>query len=170
VIAAAASSGDRSLRAAAVKAAKQASFSKEKLAELNSRSRVVSGTITYEFAPAPAAIDNAAAANNAPPATATPAANVDANAPQVSETLVNAAKSIPAAEYPAAARRAGLTGSIIVTVRVNRNGKVISWRSSNGDSKLRAAAIKAARKATFAPDKLSGDGDTLGTITYNFVP
>ena len=173
VISAAARNGDRSLRTAAVKAARQATFSKERLAELNSRSKVISGTITYEFPP-PAAVDNAATSSNTnSPATATTPStltNVDPNAPQVSDALVNAVKSIPAADYPVAARRAGVSGTIIVTVRVNRTGKVISWRSSSGNSQLRAAAIKAARKATFAPDKLSGDGDTLGTITYNFVP
>jgi TonB family protein len=172
VISAATSSGDRRLRAAAVKAARKATFAPDKLAGLSSRSRVVSGTITYEFQPAPPSIDTSTGAANANeiPTTTTPAPNTDPNAPVVSDTLANAVKDIPAAEYPAAARRANASGTIIVTVRVNRTGKVVSWRSSSGNSQLRAAAIKAARKATFSPDKLSGNGDTLGTITYNFTP
>lgn len=172
VISAAASSGDRRLRAAAVKAARQATFAPDKLAGLSSRSRVVSGTITYEFQPAPPSIDTSTSAANANeiPTTTTPAPNRDPNAPVVSDTLANAVKDIPAADYPAAARRANASGTIIVTVRVNRTGKVVSWRSSAGNSQLRAAAIKAARKATFSPDKLPGTGDTLGTITYNFTP
>ena len=172
VISAATSSGDRRLRAAAVKAARKATFAPDKLAGLSSRSNVVSGTITYEFAPAPPSVDTStsAASTNEIPATTTAAPNSDPNAPVVSDTLVNAVKNIPAAEYPAAARSANASGTIIVTVRVNRTGKVVSWRSSSGNSQLRAAAIKAARKATFSPDKLPGIGDTLGTITYNFTP
>ncbi len=172
VISAATSSGDRRLRAAAVKAARQATFAPDKLAVLSSRSRIVSGTITYEFQPAPPSIDTSTSASNANeiPTTTTSAPNTDPNAPIVSDTLANAVKNIPAADYPAAARRANASGTIIVTVRVNRTGKVVSWRSSSGNSQLRAAAIKAARKATFSPDKLPGSGDTLGTITYNFTP
>ena len=172
VISAATSSGDRRLRAAAVKAAREATFAPDKLAGLSSRSRIVSGTITYEFAPAPTSIDTSTSASNAneTPTTTTAAPNTDPNAPVVSDTLANAVKNIPAADYPAAARRANASGTIIVTVRVNRTGKVVSWRSSSGNSQLRAAAIKAARKATFSPDKLPGTGDTLGTITYNFTP
>ena len=172
VISATTSSGDRRLRAAAVKAARQASFAPDKLAGLSSRSRIVSGTITYEFPPAPPSIDISTSASNANeiPTTTTSAPNTDPNAPVVSDTLANAAKIIPAADFPAAARRANASGTIIVTIRVNRTGKVVSWRSSSGNSQLRAAAIKAARKATFSPDKLPGSGDTLGTITYNFAP
>jgi TonB family protein len=172
VISATTSSGDRRLRAAAVKAARQASFAPDKLAGLSSRSRIISGTITYEFPPAPPSIDISTSASNANeiPTTTTSAPNTDPNAPVVSDTLANAAKIIPAADFPAAARRANASGTIIVTIRVNRTGKVVSWRSSSGNSQFRAAAIKAARKATFSPDKLPGSGDTLGTITYNFAP
>lgn len=172
VISAAASSGDRRLRAAAVKAARKATFAPDKLAGLSSRSNVVTGTITYELAAAPPSVDTStsAASANEIPTTTTALPNLDPNAPVVSDTLVNAVKNIPAAEYPATARRANASGAIIVTVRVNRTGKVVSWRSSSGNSQLRAAAIKAARKATFSPDKLPGSGDTLGTITYNFTP
>jgi len=39
-----------------------------------------------------------------------------------------------------------------------------------GDSQLRAAALKAAKKAIFSPSKLPGKGEVVGTITYNFKP
>ena len=115
VISAATSSGDRRLRAAAVKAARQATFAPDKLAGLSSRSRVVSGTITYEFQPAPPSIDTSANTSNTNeiPTTTTPATNTDPNAPVVSDTLANAVKNIPAADYPAAARRANASGTII---------------------------------------------------------
>jgi outer membrane biosynthesis protein TonB len=53
---------------------------------------------------------------------------------------------------------------------VNRAGKVISWRTLEGDSQLRAAALKAAKQTTFSPDKLPGKGEVVGTVTYNFKP
>jgi TonB family protein len=173
VISATSRTGDRRLRAAAVKAARQATFAPDKLAEVNPQTSVVSGTITYEFAPPAAAVATSSPATTSadPNATTTPAerVNADPDAPVVSDTLAGAALNVPAAEYPSRAKREGIEGSITVTVRVNRAGKVISWRSSTGDSQLRAAAIRAARKASFARDKLPGSGDVLGTITYNFT-
>lgn len=170
VISAASSSGDRRLRAAAVKAARQATFAADKLAAANPRSRVVSGTITYALVPPQPATTTSPAPTETDSSSATNAPNADPNAPVVSDSLANAAISVPAAEYPSRARRAGTDGTITVTIRVNRSGRVISWRSSPGDSQLRAAAIQAARKATFSSEKLPGSGDTVGTITYNFTP
>jgi hypothetical protein len=46
---------------------------------------------------------------------------------------------------------------------------VISARSFEGDWRLRAAAIKAATKATFSAEKLSGR-EASGTIIYTFKP
>jgi TonB family protein len=89
--------------------------------------------------------------------------------PVVGGDLAGKQKNIPKAEYPAEARRKGISGKVTVLVRVNRNGQVISWRTLEGDEVLRSAALKAARKATFAREKL-GKTDTLGTITYNFQP
>ena len=179
VVSAISSSGDRRLRTAAVKAATQATFSPQKLAEVSQRGRVVSGSITYEFAATttsgetpsnPTTTNSGTDSRSVPsnePGTAAPA---NPNSPVVGDPLTNAALTVPAAEYPSRAKRAGIGGTITVTVRVNRAGKVISWRSSSGDSQLRAAALKAARKATFSREKLPGTGDVLGTITYNFTP
>jgi TonB family protein len=182
VISAVSSKGDPRLRAAAVKAATQATFSPEKLEQVDSRTGVVSGTITYEFPATPAGPSTQSTATGSPstgvesgapgPTTTSPAdasTNADPNAPVVSESLAGAALKIPTAEYPKRAKAAGIGGTIIVTVRVNRTGKVVSWRTSTGDSQLRSAALNAARKATFSPGKLPGDGDVLGTITYKFT-
>ena len=182
VISAVSSRGDPRLRTAAVKAAKQATFSPEKLEAVNSRTGVVSGTITYGFLSAAAGSPTSPTATTSP-ATGVPSettsptgtesslpANTDPNAPVVSESLAGAVVKVPSAEYPRRAKAAGTGGTIIVTVRVNRTGKVVSWRTSTGDSQLRSAALNAARKATFSPGKLPGDGDVLGTITYKFTP
>ncbi|MEP6920540.1 MAG: TonB family protein [bacterium] len=189
VVSARSSSGDRRLRSAAVKAAKLATFSPEKLERLDQRGRVVAGTITYLFASAPTSASGAPSSSSAtssptnPSATAipsptttvgtadsnaTPTANADPNSPVVGGPLVGTAIDVPAAEYPGGAKRSGASGAIEVTVRVNRAGKVISWRTSTGDSQLRAAALKAAKRATFSPSKLPGTGEVVGTITYTF--
>ncbi|MGI8732299.1 MAG: TonB family protein [Pyrinomonadaceae bacterium] len=182
VISAAAAGGDQRLRAAALKAARQATFAPEKLAEVSPRSRVVSGSITYEFAPqsagaatSPAPLNDAGTGSESGTTStetgaSTAAPNVDPNSPVVDANLTSAAISVPAAEYPSRARRSGTAGTITVTIRVNRAGRVVSWRSSDGDAQLRAAAVKAARKASFSREKLPGSGDVVGTITYNFTP
>src|SRR4030095_6935386 len=80
---------------------------------------------------------------------------------------------MPEPTYPAALQNSGVSGPITVKVRVNQNGRVISTATTSGDSKLRAAATKAARLATFAPDKLAAAHPKsrvfTGTITYEFV-
>src|SRR6185369_10742751 len=58
--------------------------------------------------------------------------------------------------------------SATVVVRVNRAGRVMSWRPLNGEESLRAYLIKAARSSTFNPEKLSGEGNVVGYITYKF--
>jgi TonB family protein len=179
VISALTSKGDSRLRAAAVKAARLATFAPDKLAEMSPRGRAVAGSITYDFAapqtnavPSPSTTSptstSSPGASAVPSSSATP--NPDPDAPVVSNELMSAAINVPAPDYPTRAKRAGTGGAITVTIRVNRAGKVISWRSSAGDSQLRAAAIKAVRKATFSREKLPGNGDVVGTITYNFTP
>lgn len=179
VISATSSDGDSRLRAAAVKAARLATFAPDKLAQTSRRGRAVAGSITYDFA-APETNAATSPATTSTSSTTTPGAstassgaatpNPDPGAPVVSNELSGAASNVPTADYPARAKRAGIGGAITVTVRVNRAGRVVSWRSSAGDSQLRAAAIRAARRAAFSRDKLPGNGDVVGTITYNFTP
>ena len=78
--------------------------------------------------------------------------------------LVGAESNLPQPDYPERAKSKGIYGTITVVVRVNRAGKVISWSTSQGDSQLRAAALKAAKKATFSPDKLAGEGEVVETL------
>jgi hypothetical protein len=66
-----------------------------------------------------------------------------------------------------------VVGKIIVTIIVDREGKVIfASAGSKGttipDIKLRQQAENAARKSLFEPDK-NGPGEQHGTITYVFV-
>ena len=166
VIRARSSAGDSRLRAAAVAAAQKATFSPDKLVV---GERGVSGTITYNFiAPTetPAVAESKVPANsNESPS---PAAEVNSDNPVVGGPLAGAENNVPRPAFPENARRRGVSGAITVVVRVNRAGKVISWRTLEGDSQLRAAALKAAKQATFSPSKLPGTGEVVGTITYNF--
>ena len=59
--------------------------------------------------------------------------------------------------------------TVVVRVRIGTDGHVSSVQSSTGNEELRRAAMDAARKATFSPDKLRGR-ETVGTITYTFNP
>jgi TonB family protein len=89
----------------------------------------------------------------------------------VGGALNGAEASLPEPEYPARAIKDGVSGEITVRVRVNKRGRVILARTSGGDSRLRAAAVQAARKATFLPEKLAtNERFTSGTITYYFKP
>jgi TonB family protein len=175
VVLARSSHGDWRLRAAAVKAAQKATFSPEKLA---ARGKVVSGSITYTFvaqtespvAPASLAETQTNSPAGASSSTGASVANVSGDHPVVGGPLVGAESKLPQAEYPDKAKSQGINGTITVVVRVNRAGKVISWRTLDGDSELRAAALKAAKKATFSPEKLPGNGEVVGSITYTFTP
>jgi len=74
--------------------------------------------------------------------------------------------SLPPPEY-----NAQVAGTVVVRIRVNREGKVISAEpgvkgTNTLDENLREAARKAALKARFSK---SDDNTQIGTITYHFV-
>jgi TonB family protein len=187
VIYAQALDGDERLRGAAIKAGKSAAFSPEKL---RGKGRTVTGTITYNFvAPKPSAngpsnvtasntvgsaTQSASTASESSTATGSSRANASANPasndqfPLTGGPLAGAELNLPMPQYPSSAKSKGISGTISIVVRVNRAGKVISWRTGEGDSQLRTAALKAAKQATFSPAKLPGKGEVVGTITYNF--
>jgi len=97
------------------------------------------------------------------------AADVKSELPVVGEELVGKALTLPRPEYPPTARSEGVGGRILVRVRVDKKGRVISARSFEGDWRLRAAAVKAATRATFSAEKLN-DREAAGTIVYTFKP
>src|SRR6185369_7700327 len=87
--------------------------------------------------------------------------------PLVAGGLSGKEVNVPAPEYPASARSERVSGSVTVRVRVNKAGSVIAVKVVEGDQRLRNAAIAAAQKATFSPEKLIGQ-EAVGTITYTF--
>lgn len=80
------------------------------------------------------------------------------------------ASSLPAPEYPLIARQAHAEGQVNVEVLIDEGGNVIAARSVSGHPLLQSAAVTAARRATFTPTRLAGEGVKVrGILTYNFV-
>jgi TonB family protein len=78
--------------------------------------------------------------------------------------------SLPKPAYPAIARSARASGTVIVLVTIDESGKVVSARAVSGHPLLQAAAVQAAYGARFSPTQLSGQPvKVTGTISYNFV-
>ena len=78
--------------------------------------------------------------------------------------------SKPQPVYPPIAKAARAQGVVKVQVIVDEEGKVIAAQVVSGHPLLQAAAVKAAREATFAPILLEGKPVKIaGVLTYNFV-
>lgn len=91
--------------------------------------------------------------------------------PISSGVLNGKATVLPKPVYPATARAARASGQVSVSVLINEKGSVISASAIGGNPLLREAAVEAARKARFAPTKLSGKPiKVVGAIVYDFDP
>lgn len=99
-----------------------------------------------------------------------PPAPTPPRAPISGGVLNGKAISLPKPAYPAIARQAHASGTVVVQVTIDENGSVISARAVSGHPLLQAVAVGAARGARFSPTKLSGQPvKVTGVITYNFV-
>ena len=79
------------------------------------------------------------------------------------------AVSKPAPNYPAEARRAQVSGTVVVRITVDECGDVEQAEAVSGPALLREAATEAAYESRFSPTRLSGEPVKVkGTITYNF--
>ncbi|MDQ1639093.1 MAG: periplasmic protein TonB [Pyrinomonadaceae bacterium] len=91
-------------------------------------------------------------------------------APVSGGVLNGKAISLPKPAYPAIARTAHASGTVVVQVLIDENGNVVSAHAVSGHPLLTAVAVAAARGARFSPTKLSGQPvKVTGVITYNFV-
>jgi TonB family protein len=80
------------------------------------------------------------------------------------------AVSKPAPAYPPVARAARASGTVVVRIVVDEEGKVTEAEAVSGHPLLRQAAVQAAKHARFSPTFLSGQPvKVTGNITYNFV-
>jgi len=78
--------------------------------------------------------------------------------------------SQPAPVYTDTARKARITGDVILECTVDENGNVLTAHAISGHPLLQASAVAAARGAKFAPTKLSGKPVKVqGTLSYNFT-
>jgi TonB family protein len=92
-------------------------------------------------------------------------------APISGGVLNGKAISKPAPPYPALAKAARASGTVVVQVTVDESGKVISARAISGHPLLQQASVQAAYAARFSPTLLSGQPvKVTGTLTYNFAP
>jgi protein TonB len=91
-------------------------------------------------------------------------------APISGGVLNGKAISLPKPAYPAIAKSAHASGTVVVQVVIDENGNVISAHAVSGHPLLQAVSVQAARGARFSPTKLSGQPvKVTGVITYNFV-
>jgi protein TonB len=91
-------------------------------------------------------------------------------APISGGVLNGKAISLPKPSYPQIARSAHASGTVVVQVVIDENGRVISAHAVSGHPLLQAVSVAAARNARFSPTKLSGQPvKVTGVITYNFV-
>ncbi|MFN2455606.1 MAG: energy transducer TonB [Pyrinomonadaceae bacterium] len=75
----------------------------------------------------------------------------------------------PVPTYPATAKLAHVSGTVVVQVLLSEEGKVMSAHALSGHPLLREAAVQAAYRATFSPTLLSNQPVKVsGAITYNF--
>ena len=88
--------------------------------------------------------------------------------PELGPDLAGKAVLLPEAECPLSGSDL-LTGTVTVSVKIDRNGQVSRASGSGGDWLMRGAATEAAMKSTFSPEKLRGR-EIEGTITYTFKP
>lgn len=91
-------------------------------------------------------------------------------APISGGVLNGKAISLPKPGYPAIAKAAHASGTVVVQVLIDENGNVVSANAVSGHPLLIQAAVSAARQARFSPTKLSGQPvKVTGVIQYNFV-
>lgn len=91
-------------------------------------------------------------------------------APISGGVLNGKAISLPPPEYPAVARQARASGTVVVQVTIDEYGNVVGARAVSGHPLLQAAAVAAAQQARFAPTFMMGEAvKVTGVITYNFA-
>jgi TonB family protein len=97
-------------------------------------------------------------------------AETPGRAPIQGGALNGKAVSLPSPEYPEIAKRAHASGSVTVEITIDETGNVISAHAVSGHPLLQAAAVTAARQASFAPTRLNGEPvKVAGLLVYNFV-
>ena len=92
------------------------------------------------------------------------------NVPVINGGILNGkAVSKPAPEYPAIARAARASGTVVVRITVDKSGRVSEAEAESGHPLLQQAAASAVRQWRFTPTLLSGQPVRVtGKVTVNF--
>jgi TonB family protein len=86
------------------------------------------------------------------------------------ETLNHKAVGKLEAKYPKEAKAVGVSGYVVVYVKVDEKGRVYSAMVCNGHPLLRQAAVDAAGKARLTPTRVSGKPvKVCGVLIYSFT-
>ena len=90
----------------------------------------------------------------------------------VMDILNGKAISLPKPEYSPDARARRLSGTVVVRVEIDEEGKVLSAKDiCQGPPFLSEASVNSALKARFTPTLLNGQPiKVTGVIQYNFIP
>jgi len=81
------------------------------------------------------------------------------------------ALELPKPKYPAIARAAHVSGTVLVQVIIDEEGKVSAAAAISGHPLLYGASAAAARQARFTPMKFNGKPvKVTGVISYTFIP
>ena len=84
--------------------------------------------------------------------------------------LCGKALSYPKPSYPNEAKSKHVTGTVVVELITNEQGRVIWSKAISGPEQLRSVSEKAACRARYSPILVSGRAiQTETTIQYNFV-
>jgi TonB family protein len=110
-------------------------------------------------------------AETAPCPSAKPIITARGNSLMISGGVLNGkAISKPSPAYPPIARAAHSSGSVVVQVKVDECGNVVSAKAISGPPLLQRAAVEAAYAWRFTPTLLAGEPvKVTGTITFNFL-
>ncbi|HET6892792.1 MAG TPA: TonB family protein [Pyrinomonadaceae bacterium] len=108
--------------------------------------------------------------SEAKPAESATATEPGKRAPISGGVLNGKAITLPKPEYPAIARQAHASGTVVVQVTIDEYGNVIAARAVSGHPLLQGSAVAAAREAKFSPTFMMGEPvKVTGVITYAFV-
>jgi TonB family protein len=75
---------------------------------------------------------------------------------------------VPKANYPDDAKRAGVTGTVVVKVEIDTKGQVVSAVAVRGHPMLQASAVEAALRARFSPAISATQSKRSGVISFTF--
>ncbi|HEV7860858.1 MAG TPA: energy transducer TonB [Pyrinomonadaceae bacterium] len=94
----------------------------------------------------------------------------NAQAGQPGAVLAGKAIEIPKPEYPRLAKAAHASGTVMVQVVIDEQGKVVAAHAVSGHPLLYGVSVDAARRARFTPTLFDGEAVKItGVIEYHFV-